>query len=73
MARMLAGRPQEFGYSWPNSDANPEGIGSFSPGLRGTSHPGCTSDYCINSERVESKEGVRAASHHGAITGTDME
>jgi hypothetical protein len=36
-----------------NSDANPKGIESFSPGLRASRYPGSVIQLIINSERVE--------------------
>jgi hypothetical protein len=50
---------------------NPEGIASFSPGLRGTSYPGFESSKVHNPERVAPKAGyssVHGAAHSNRIT-----
>src|SRR5208337_2515885 len=46
------------GWQWRNPNASrpsiPNGIGSFSPGLRGTRYPRSNQKGTLNSERVES-------------------
>jgi hypothetical protein len=45
---------------------NPKGIESFSPGLRGTSYPGCAIDLGVNPERVASSiPSRRSTPRHG--------
>jgi hypothetical protein len=57
------GLPLEFGHLSPG---NANGVSSSSPGLRGTSYPGCVPGSSSNSERVESRLGfhqVEAVRH----------